>query len=65
MAMIYLAIATTKLNREQEGINWLEKSIQNGAMYPILMALPELESLRKLKEWNLLINKYFSGKVKD
>ncbi|MFZ1297304.1 MAG: tetratricopeptide repeat protein, partial [Saprospiraceae bacterium] len=65
MAMIYLAIATTKLNREQEGINWLEKSIQNGAMYPILMALLELESLRKLKEWNLLINKYFSGKVKD
>lgn len=61
LGMAYLLVSETKTD---EAIGWVEKAINNGSTFEQLEKDEELATLRAMPEWNALMQKYFSDKMK-
>ena len=64
-AMKYLALLAYRNGCRAGAFEWLEKSIRNGATLTVLLEFPDLEPLRRRKEWKALMKKYFPDKIKN
>lgn len=62
LGMAYIAIAEKKY---AEAFLWLEKAVINKATLEQLMNDNECKKIMDMPEWDKLLKKYFTDKVKD